>query len=245
MNKLRILLIDDNPDDRALVIRELRREFPGLEVNQIVESAGLNLALESGNFDMVITDYQLLWSTGLDILRTVKKRLPNCPVIMFTGTGSEEVAVASMKAGLDDYVIKTPKHFARLPASIRMVQEKFEQRQALHEAETRYRDLFDRIPIGLYRSTPSGQFLDANPTMVQMLGYPSREDLLAVNASHLYVEPEELDQWRKIAEEKNVVQDFEIRLRRWDGTIIWARSSANVVRNDKGEVLYYEGALVS
>ncbi len=245
MNKLRILLIDDNPDDRALVIRELRREFPGLEVNQIIEAQSLNHALEGGDFDMVVTDYQLLWSNGLEILRTVKKRWPDCPVIMFTGTGSEEVAVASMKAGLDDYVIKSPKHFSRLPASIRLAQEKVKQRQALREAETRYRDLFDRIPIGLYRSAPDGQFLDANPAMVQTLGYPSREDLLVVNAHHLYVDTEELEQWSKIIKEKSVIRDFEARLRRWDGTIIWARWSANVVRDEQGEILYYEGALLS
>jgi len=118
-NPLRILLIDDNPDDRALVIRELRKDFPGLQVEQITEASGLAQALEAGNFDLVITDYQLHWTDGLKILHAFKSRWPDRPVVMFTGTGSEEIAVEAMKAGLDDYVLKSPKHFVRLPLSVR------------------------------------------------------------------------------------------------------------------------------
>ena len=50
-----------------------------------------------------------------------------------------------------------------------------------------YSDVLSGLPVGLYRSTPSGQILDATPPMIQMLGYPSREALLAVNAGDLYV----------------------------------------------------------
>jgi CheY-like chemotaxis protein len=53
---LRILLIDDNPSDRILAIRELRREFPNLQVEEIIEVEGLERAVEQGNFDLVITD---------------------------------------------------------------------------------------------------------------------------------------------------------------------------------------------
>jgi len=116
---LRILLIDDNLDDRLLVIRELRREFPDLQVEQIIEAEGLAQALEAGDFDLVITDYQLRQTDGLAVLRASKARCPDCPVIMFTGTGSEEIAVEAMKNGLDDYILKSPKHFIRLPAAVR------------------------------------------------------------------------------------------------------------------------------
>jgi PAS domain-containing protein len=58
--------------------------------------------------------------------------------------------------------------------------------EALRESEERYRTLFDGVPVGLYRTTPAGQFMDANLAMVQMLGYPSREDLLAINTASLY-----------------------------------------------------------
>lgn len=242
---LRILLIDDNPDDRTLVVRELRRNFTDVDIVQVADADGFSQALQAGGFDLVITDYQLRWTDGVTVLRTIKNCWPDCPVVMFTATGSEEVAVEAMKAGLNDYVLKSPKHFARLTTAVRLALEQAEQRRALKEAETRYRSLFDGVPVGLYRSTPAGQILDANPALVQMLGYPDRESLLAVNLAHLYANAEERQQWQTQVERDGLVQNFEVQMRRLDGTIIWVRNSARAMRDEQNQVLYYEGAMVA
>src|SRR4028118_911409 len=121
---LRILLIDDNPHDRILAIRSLEREFPNLQVKEIAKLEELDQVLEADNFDLTITDYQLRWSDGLAVLRTIKARYPECPVIMFTNSGTQEIAVEAMKAGLDDYVIKSPKHYIRLATAVRSAWEK-------------------------------------------------------------------------------------------------------------------------
>jgi PAS domain S-box-containing protein len=242
---LRILLIDDNPDDRALATRELKRNFTNLDLVQAADPEGFAQALQDGGFNLVITDYQLRWTDGLTVLRTIKGLWPDCPVVMFTATGSEEVAVEAMKAGLNDYVLKSPKHFTRLTAAVRLALEQAEQRRALKEAETRYRSLFDGVPIGLYRSSPSGQLLDANPALVQMLGYPDRDSLLTVNLAHLYASPDERQQWQLSIERTGLIQNFEVQLRRLDGTIIWARNNARAVRDEQNQVLYYEGAMVA
>src|SRR4051812_45942395 len=105
---LRAVLIDDNPDDRALVMRELRRTFPTLQAEEVTDDKSFTRVLDAGGMDLVITDFQLRWTDGLTVLRTIKSRWPDCPVVMFTGTGSEEIAVEAMKAGLDDYVLKSP-----------------------------------------------------------------------------------------------------------------------------------------
>lgn len=242
---LRILLIDDNPDDRTLVVRELRRTFATIDIIQVADAEGFTQALQAEGYDLVITDYQLRWTDGVTVLRTIKNSWPECPVVMFTATGSEEVAVEAMKAGLNDYVLKSPKHFSRLTAAVRLALEQVQQRRALKEAETRYRSLFDGVPIGLYRSSPSGQFLDANPALIQMLGYPDRASLLQVNLAHLYASTEERQQWQKLIGRDEVVQNFEVQVRRLDGTIIWVRNNARAVRNEQNQVLYYEGAMVA
>lgn len=115
---IHFLLADDNPDDRTFTVRELEREFPELSVSHVTNDASFDQALTAGNFNFVITDYRLRWSDGLTILRRVRERYPNCPVIMFTDSGTQELAVEAMKAGLDDYLIKSSHRFVRLPIAV-------------------------------------------------------------------------------------------------------------------------------
>src|SRR5574340_910024 len=185
---LRVMIVDDDPGDRALAARELRREFPGVKITEASNREELRAAVEKAEFDLVITDYHLGWSDGIAVLATVRARKPGCPVIMFTGTGSEEIAVHAMKAGLDDYVLKSPKHFGRLPGTIHAVMERAAARQAAREAETRYRELFERVPIGLYRRGFDGTILEANPALVRILGHPDRSSLVGRNVAEMLVE---------------------------------------------------------
>lgn len=240
----RILFIDDNPDDRALAIRELRREFPNLKAEEVADAKGFSRVLESASYDLVITDFQLCWSDGLAVLRAVKARWPECPVVMFTGTGSEEIAVEAMKAGLDDYVLKSPKHYARLPSVIRLVLKVAQQRQQLRQAEARYGLLFSIVPVGLYRATPQGQLLEANPALVEMLRYPDQPSFLEVNLADLYLDPADYQKWHQLMQQDGVVRNHEARLRTFQGAVCWVQNSARASRDLSGRGLVYEGSLL-
>ena len=117
------------------------------------------------------------------------------------------------------------------------------QHEAVREAEARYRELFDRVPVGLYRTTPEGRILAANRALVEMLGYPDLDSLLNTSAEALYVDQGMRAEWRRRMGAEGVVLDFEEQLRRYDGRVIWVRDSARAVRDEAGRVLYYEGSL--
>jgi PAS domain S-box-containing protein len=134
---LSILLIDDNPDDRALVERQLTLHLDDPRVLHAGTAEAFEHMLDHEDFDVAITDYQLRWSDGITVLHQLKRRFPERPVIMFTGSGSEEVAVAAMKDGLDDYVTKTVKHYPRVPFTVRACVERAQQRKRLEEAHVR------------------------------------------------------------------------------------------------------------
>ncbi len=119
-----------------------------------------------------------------------------------------------------------------------------ERTSELQASEERYRTLFDGVPVGLYRSTPDGQVLDFNLAAAQMLGFPSREAVLAVDqTSKWYIDPEDQLRWRSAMEDEGEIRDFSVQLRRYDGGVIWVNDSANVVRDSDGQALYYEGSL--
>ncbi|MCK4328386.1 response regulator [candidate division WOR-3 bacterium] len=238
-----ILLVDDNPDDRLLVIRELEKEFPELKVKQVTDFSVLDKSLEEGGFDCVITDNKLNWTDGIQVLQIAKKQYPDCPVIMFTGTGTEEIAVQAMKAGLDDYIIKNPRHFARLSASVRAVLDRVNQRIAMKEAETRYRNLFNRIPLGLYKSSSAGRIIDANPFIIDMIGYPNQESFISLDFSELYVNKKDREKWMELMKDEGIVRNFEAKLYRQDRTTIWTVDNSRAVYDNSGNLAYYEGSI--
>ncbi len=133
---------------------------------------------------------------------------------------------------------------ARLYEAVKQeLAERIVAEKALRESEERYRSLFDDVPVGLYRSTPEGQILDANPALVGMLGYPDHESLLAASAANLYVDAEDRRRWQALIEREGVVGDFGVQWRRRDSTVIWVRDSARAIRDASGRLLYYEGAV--
>ncbi|HYG78715.1 MAG TPA: response regulator [Planctomycetota bacterium] len=115
-NRLRLV---DNPTDRALILRELENELQNVQAITIADEPEFDALLSGPEPDCVITDHSLGWSNGLRITNNCKARWPFCPIIMFTGTGSEEIAVRGMKEGLDDYIIKAPQQYYKLRAAVK------------------------------------------------------------------------------------------------------------------------------
>jgi len=121
---IRILYIDDYPLDRQLVRDALEKEHAGFQVTEAASRVEFEAALANGSFDLVLSDFNILGFEGLQVLEAVHSKDARIPVVIVTGTGSEEVAVEAMKRGAADYVIKTPRHIQRLPITIHAVLEK-------------------------------------------------------------------------------------------------------------------------
>src|SRR5882762_9173308 len=148
---LRLLLIDVNPHDRELLARELRQRFIPLTIEPVRDEPEFERALAYASFDAVVVDYQIHWSTGLDVLTAVKRARSQCPVVMFTASGSEEIAVQAMKEGLDDYVTKAAKHYARLPFCLEAALQRADQRLELERGELTQRVLTEQVAQGQQR----------------------------------------------------------------------------------------------
>jgi two-component system cell cycle sensor histidine kinase/response regulator CckA len=143
---MRVLVIDDDPDHRELIIAKIRKVYPEAEFIEVVRQAMLDDVLQRGGpVDAVLTDFRLQWSDGLKVLAQVRARFPHTPVVMVTDTGSEEVAAAGMKAGLADYVLKG--HLHRLALAFKESLEKNRLRRDREEALERLRKSEERYRI--------------------------------------------------------------------------------------------------
>jgi DNA-binding NtrC family response regulator len=114
----RVLLIDDNPPDRLLAKRALAVEFPDLEIAEIIDQASFDAVLKRLDVDVIVTDYQLRWSDGLQVLAAVRGAGYDVPVVMFTQTGSEEIAAEGLRAGVADYIVKAATGYGRLAHAV-------------------------------------------------------------------------------------------------------------------------------
>ncbi len=134
-------------------------------------------------------------------------------------------------------VINRVSHLAGLSIS------RFRAAESLTRSELRFRELFDTVLDGVYRTTPDGQILAANPALVKMLGYGSEQELLKVNARTLYVNAEERDEITATQETEGHVRNAELTLKRRDGTHVVVLENARAVRDANGNLVAFEGTL--
>jgi PAS domain S-box-containing protein len=116
--------------------------------------------------------------------------------------------------------------------------------EALQRSEQRYRTLFENAPVGIYRTTPDGQILAANPALMRMMGYESYEQLSRRNLEHEGFEPSyPRAAFKEQIERQGEVRGLETSWRRKDGAVIHIRENATAVRDAEGNTLYYEGTV--
>jgi len=158
---------------------------------------------------------------------------------------SSEEGVGALSGGAVDYVltIDLPRLVPALRRALGDAAERVRRERAereLRTSEARYRELFESVPAGIYRSTPDGKIVEANGSLAEMLGYEDVESLLAANAVDLYADPGERELWKAGLASRGSIA-HEMQQRRRDGRVIWVRDRARVVLDERGEVRFYDG----
>ncbi|MEO5694382.1 MAG: response regulator, partial [Usitatibacter sp.] len=147
---LRVLLIEDSEDDAAQELRQLKQGGYEVAHKRVESESDMRAALDDATWDIVISDYRMPRFSGLAALAVLRERDTDLPFIVVSGTIGEETAVAMMKAGASDYVMKG--NLTRLAAAVRRelrdAETRIERRQArtaLRESEQRFRQLAETI----------------------------------------------------------------------------------------------------
>jgi two-component system cell cycle sensor histidine kinase/response regulator CckA len=193
---LRLLLVEDSENDAALVLRELERGGFEVTCERVESRSALIAALEGGQtWDLIISDYSLPAFDAPGALGVVRERGLDMPFIIVSGTIGEETAVAAMRAGAHDFIVKDK--LARLvPAAQREIREanarqaRREAERALRVSEMRFRRLAESGVIGITVADASGRILEANDAFLKTVGY-SRDDLRAGTITWAAMTPHE------------------------------------------------------
>jgi len=240
--RLQILLVSEDPAERAEVVRALRPAFPHLQVAQALDQDQLAATLAAGRFDLALIALPLTRADSTTVLRSIQVGLPGRPVLPIIDATHQEQMEGVPLDGIAGYVARVSGQMVCLAPAVRLALARGRELQAQQEAEARFRNLFDEVPVGLYRATREGRLLDANLALVRMLGYPSREALLAINAQDLYAEAEEFRQLCISCAQHGDARSIETRVNRHDGTANWVEHILRARRDDRVGTCY-EGML--
>ena len=119
------------------------------------------------------------------------------------------------------------------------ISQRKQAEKAIQESELKYRNLIETMPDGVYRSTPEGKFVEVNEAMVKMLGYESKEELMAIDIkTQLYFQPDDRE---SLVLQINPEELDVYPLKKKDGSAIWIEDHGWYIKDDNGNILFHEG----
>jgi diguanylate cyclase (GGDEF)-like protein/PAS domain S-box-containing protein len=232
---LRVLIVEDSPDDAELLIRELRRG--GFEVfAECVDcAADMAAALDTGTWDVVISDYMMPSFSGMNALKLLHDKALDLPFIIVSGKMDDITAVNSMRAGAHDYFLKD--NLARLTPAIRREMAEARLRaqyrhgvEKLKESERRFRETLENIRMAAIGLDMEGKVTFCNDFLLDLLGC-TREEIIDCdwfgtflpeesNAKDIYFESIAHGTIPSHFEHEVIIHNGEKRLIEWNNTLL-------------------------
>ena len=240
---LRVLIVEDSPDDAELVLRELRRRHDPVHFQRVEDAPAMREALRAGAWDVIISDWRMPTFSAPAALGVLKEMGLDLPFIIASGSIGEAIAVEAMRAGAHDYVLKDK--LARLPAAVeremrlREERELNRRREMEHrKLERRYERMIETATEGIFLADAQNRFTFASRRLEEMLGYEPGE-LIGQPISVMLDDADRPRADRDMeARRRGIGGVGEFRLKRKDGGHVWTLRSSNAIMDDQG---HYDG----
>src|SRR5437660_4246585 len=200
---LRLLLVEDDPNDAELVVRELRRSGFEPDWHRVDTEAEFSRSLDP-KIDIILSDYAMPQFSGLRALELANERGLEIPFIIVSGTIGEETAVVAMRSGAADYLIKD--RLARLGEAVkhaleqkRVRDERAQAEEAMQQSEHKYRHLFESLSEAAFLiDAKTRRIIDVNLCAEKLLGQ-TRTEILGMNEAKLFPPSKAADYCGKLA----------------------------------------------
>lgn len=225
---IRVVVVDDDASDRERIAAIVRGDVVPVEICEVTDHVGFFHALKDPDFDLLITEQDLHWSSGKEVLTAVKSLKPSIPVIMVARFENEAVAAAALREGLEAYIPKSGELAIRLRSSVRSALQKMEIATRADSLETRLQDLLDSLNVGVFRTSMDGRFIEANAALLRLVGVPSSRAMRDLTLFELFVDAAVRRGLRNRLEGDGQIRDFQAEMRRRDGTPVWVSLTLQV-----------------
>lgn len=243
---IKILLVEDRPEDADLIERELRQGGLTVASRRVDTESSYAEALTDFAPDLILSDYTLPGFDGFAALRIACEQRPDTPFIFVSGTIGEERAIETLRQGAVDYVLKDNR--ARLVPAVERALRDAEDREAkrwamrkLEESEERFRYAMHFSSIGMALVDPNGRWLGVNPALCKILGYGEPELLARDVLSITHPDDRFADgpQVRQILLREVEAYKTVKRFVRKDGRIVLTEVAGSLVWQQNGRPHYF------
>lgn len=246
---LRVLLVQKPDSDATMVLKHLSSTDSRLMSLHMDSIPAFKQALEQNHWDVVIALLDTIQFFYEELLALIREAKLEIPLILIVPEINASVAIRALKAGVSDIVTKD--ELSRLVQSIeheiniaKLRQQQKNIDSDKHRFNIQYQALFENAVVGIFQTTPDGHYITANPALAKLLGYQSVSQMLALVSNieqQLYVNPQRRREFIEQIQQQDSVSKFESQVYRRDGKVIWILENARTVRDEWGNLLYYEG----
>lgn len=241
VEKIKVFLIEDDPDDAALIKRMLGKiEKPNFIFKHTQNLSDGLKQLKNENFDVLLLDLVLPESMGLNTFRRTHDQFNKKPIIILTGLSDEDLGVKAVREGAQDYLVKGEFDRQLLARSIEYSIERKHFEEALRESEERYRNIVESAQVGIWVIDGENKTSYINNRMAEMLDYPIKE-MLGRNLLD-FLDQEGQQSIKKHLEtlKQGKREIFELKFLRKDDKELWTLLSTSPIFNSKDE---YKGVI--
>ncbi|MFA5262307.1 MAG: PAS domain S-box protein [Opitutaceae bacterium] len=238
---LKVLIVEDSASDAALLIRELQSCGYEVESHRVATREKLKDALHQREWDVVLSDYAMPSFTGLDALALVKETGKDTPFILISGAIGEDVAVAAIKAGAHDCLMK--HQLARLgPVVERELRERAERwsRRQSEDQLRRFSWAVQQTPVSIMITDPAGLIEYVNPKFSEVTGYTLNE-LRGKTPRVLKSGNSPADEYARLWKEITEGREWKgiIRNRKKNGDLFWESNTISPIRDASGKITHF------
>ena len=239
---LRILLIEDNPDD-VFLLREMLAEDPGTRFQIVADTATLERGtalMQSLEVDLVLLDLSLPDSRGIETFTAAHRAAPDLPIIVLTGRDDEELALHAVHLGAEEYLVKGQIDARLLHRTLRYAHERATYQQALARERDFLNTLLDNIPDRIYFKDERSRFIRINRALTRLFGLSRPERAYGKTDADFYgaehAEAALADERRVMETGEPVVNKVEYETLQ-DGKRAWSLTTKLPLRDRKGNIV--------
>jgi adenylate cyclase len=260
-NQGKVLLVEGTPEHQQVLSTGLAMqgyEVQGYEVQGFSQGEAILTLTQQFQPDVILLDVQS-GQDGYAICQQLKADPTSreIPVIFMGASEEVQSKIQAFEVGGEDYIVKplqVREVIVRVEHQMKVrnlqkelaqkndrLQQEVEERKHI---EDRYRDMFMNAIDGLFQTTPDGCYIKANPSLAKIYGYESIEELISCItdiSQQLYVQPGQRETMAQYLKEHGEILGAESQVYRKDGSTIWISESVRAVKDQQGELLYYEG----